>query len=124
MPKRKSRLDHDGMVRSAVAFLASEKFRNIRADLPDSLSPTLITWKLTGKGHLPDISAENGGFNLFEVETADSIGDGHTEDQWKLFAAHAENTGGKFWVVVPKASESAAVKRVEQLGIKATVWGV
>ena len=122
--KRTSESQHDQMVRYAVSFLGNNGYRDIKADLHGFVQPVKITWKATGQGHIPDVTAGNGQLNLFEVETVDSINDQHTADQWKLFAAYANQHNAKFWVVVPNGLEAVAQSRVSQLGIQADIWEV
>ena len=120
--KRINQLSHDNMVRKAVKHLESENFRDIRADLAGYKQPEKITWKNTGLGHIPDLSAQNGNIKIFEVETVDSISDSHTEDQWTLFSAYAKKFGAEFWVVVPTGHKLDADLRLIQLNIQAKVW--
>ncbi|MBC8458922.1 MAG: hypothetical protein H8D67_13085 [Deltaproteobacteria bacterium] len=121
--KRISQSQHDQIVRYAVNYLMNNGFSDIRADLQGQVKPTKITWKLTGHGHIPDVTAQNGQFYLFEVETDDSIFNDHTENQWKLFATYAREHNAKFWVVVPAGSEASVQLRLNELGIQAEVWG-
>ena len=125
MYKRISESDHDQMVRDVYNHLISEGFSNVNATLEGLPQPDRIYWKSTGNGHIPDVTANNNGnHNLFEIETDDSIFDQHTEDQWKLFAAHARQHGKTFRVVVPKGSEASAQLRLTHLGIQVEVWTV
>ena len=121
MVKRRSQLEHDEMVQTVAEHLESERFTEVKADLPDYDRPDKIVWKNTGSGHIPDVTADG---LLVEVETADSIDDAHTEDQWTLFGAHAEQHNKTFVVVVPRGSRSAAQRRLRELGITAKVWTV
>lgn len=123
--KRISQSQHDQMVRDVYNHLISNGYENVRADLKDFPQPERLYWESTGKGHIPDVTANwNGSSAIFEVETDDSIYDQHTEDQWNLFAANAQQHGKTFRVVVPKASEASAESRLAHLGIQADVWTV
>ena len=102
----------------------SQGFRYIKADLPGYNQPEKITWKRTGRGHITDLSAQNGNLKIFEVETADSIWDSHTEDQWRLFSYFAAQHGAEFWVIVPTGYDSDANSRLVQLNIQAKVWEI
>ncbi len=124
MVLRKSQSDHDKMVKYVAKFLASNNYRNVKADLPGWTCPQQITWKSTGQGHIPDVTADGKHFNLFEVETDDTINVSHTEDQWRLFAAYAQQHNAEFWVIVPLGSKTKAEQRLKALGIKASVWEV
>jgi hypothetical protein len=107
------------MVRAVAEHLAREGYGNVRADVAGYSTPTELTWKGKQRGHIPDVTADG---MIIEVETADSISDAHTEDQWKLFAAWAKVNSKTFVVVVPKGSEQAAERRLRELGITAQVW--
>ena len=96
MTKRKNQNQHNLMVTNVANYLDSNGYRDIKADLHGFSWPERITWKSTGNGHIPDVSAWNNLQNIFEVETDDSIFDEHTEDQWKLFAAYAQEHKAKF----------------------------
>lgn len=119
MNKRSSQMDHDNMVKNLVDHLITHSYSDVKADIDGYESPYRITWKSTAHGHVPDATS---GSQIFEVETQDSINQSHTEDQWKLFAAHAHNTGGTFTVVVPKGCNQAAKVRLEELNIQAGIW--
>ena len=124
MVKRKSQSDHDRIVRYVADFLVTKNYSAVRADIPGFDQPMRITWTNTGQGHIPDVTAQGQQFNLFEVETADSIDDPHTRDQWSLFATYAGGHNAVFWVVVPNGSGVAARRRLTQLGIAGKVWEV
>ena len=123
--KRRSQISHDQMVRDVYNHLIANNYRNVKADLKGFTKPGLIYWTLTKKGHIPDLTGKyNEKECIFEVETTDSIFDQHTEDQWKLFAANADQYGKSFRVVVPKSSKEDANSRLSQFGIQADVWTV
>ena len=124
MAKRKSQLSHDNMVKNVANVLIEKNYLDVRADLREFEKPKEITWKKSGKGHLPDITGRKDRFKVFEVETADSIDDPHTEDQWTLFSRWSKENDAVFWVVVPERSVAAARRRLEELNIQAKVWGV
>jgi hypothetical protein len=124
MAKRLLQLGHDRMVKHVAKYLMARNFKEVKADIPGFYKPEEITWKDTGKGHIPDVTAHGNKRCLFEVETSDSIFGQHTEDQWRLFAAYAKEQNAKFWVVVSHGLAPAANKRLEQLGIQAEVWQV
>jgi hypothetical protein len=123
MAKRKDQSLHDTMVADLAAHLAKSGYTNIMADLKGKATPELMKWKGQTAGHIPDVTAaKDGKLHIFEVETDDSIGDQHTEDQWKLFSATAEVRKGYFYVLVPKASVSTAQVRAKLLSVTAQVW--
>ena len=113
---------HDRMVAALANDIASRGFTDVRADLQGWTRPEIITWQQTGKGHIPDVTGVTGGaLAIFEVETADSIADQHTADQWSLFAAYAAQYGAEFWVVTPFGSAAAAQQRLKELGLTAKI---
>jgi hypothetical protein len=122
--KRISESEHNKIVKDAADYLNMKGYVDIKVDLTGYTQPTKITWTATGSGHIPDVTARNGHLYIFEVETDDSISHTHTEDQWKLFAAYANQHGAEFWVVVPGVSEVSARRRLNELNISAKVWGV
>ena len=119
MAKRRSQSDHDRMVKAVADHLANEGCRNVMADVRRYDRPTKIVWKRSNRGHIPDLRADG---IIVEVETADSIDDAHTSDQWTLFAAYAEEHDQVFVVVVPEGSSAAAKRRLRELGVTAEVW--
>ena len=123
MTKRRSQSKHDKMVRRVAELLAEKGYRNIKADIKGYEKPDRIIWCETRTGHIPDVTAwdRNGKFNLFEVETEDSIYDQHTEEQWRLFSAYARQHSAKFWVVVPKGWGADAQRRADELGVSAEI---
>lgn len=126
MVKRTNQQDHDSMVVAAVEHLIKEGYTEIKADIEGYGTPGKITWKKTGEGHIPDISSKLDSLSyIFEVETDDSVGDSHTEDQWKLFSAHAEQYSKHFIVIVPNGSEFDVHARASNMGVKLhDVWTI
>lgn len=119
MAKRNSQSDHDRMVKAVADHLTNEGRSNVKADISGYAKPAVITWKGKEHGHIPDATADG---VVVEVETADSIDDDHTEDQWKLFGAFANVNHKNFVVVVPKGSDTAARRRLRDLNVTAEVW--
>ena len=122
--KRRHQSQHDRMVKAVADHLVAKAFRDVRADIPGYSQPVAIKWTQTGRGHIPDVTGWGSEFNLFEVETADSISDKHTADQWTLFATYAGQHGAIFWVVVPVGSAAAAKQRLKELGLTGKVWEI
>ena len=58
---------------------------------------------------------------MFEVETADSLGDDHTYEQCRLFAAYVRNKLAEFTLVVPTGSALDARLQLSRWGLTATV---
>src|SRR5690349_21011789 len=102
MAVRASKLAHMLMVRSLVLDLQKKGFRNIHADLNGLAKPSRVDGAPEDEMYVPDVIGDGRELNVFEVETADTIYDDHTADQWKSFSDFAKERNGKFWVVVPK----------------------
>ena len=116
---------HDRMIKQLAEQLISKKFRDVRADHPDFCDkPARITGRDGTPCLVPDVTATGIQMVLFEVETADSINDPHTREQWQLFSSYADLHMADFWVVVPKAKKDEARERVSSLGVHAKVMGL
>lgn len=125
MAKRRDQSKHDSMVKSVAEHVSTNGHKNIKADIAGYNAPDLIYWENTKKGHIPDVTSSSDTNYIFEIETDDSINDSHTEDQWKLFSANAQQHSKKFIVVVPKGFESQAWARAKQIGVTVQdVWTV
>lgn len=110
------------MVSNCAKWLNENGHFDVRADLVEYASiPGEINWTGNSEGHIPDITTNS---KIFEIETADSISDDHTADQWALFAAYAEQTKKEFWVVVPMGNLTKAEERLKGLRISAKIWEV
>jgi hypothetical protein len=107
------------MVKAVAVHLENEGYGNVMADVRGYDTPTKIVWKQSNSGHIPDATADG---VLVEVETADSIDDDHTADQWTLFGAYAAEHDQTFVVVVPAGSQVAANRRLRELDVSAEVW--
>ncbi len=124
MAKRRSQFEHDSLVEMLADGLYSKDLKDIRADYTGFNQPEKLTLADTGESYLPDITAVGKQFLIYEVETADSIFDSHTEKQWRFFAAYAADNDAVFCVVVPPMCVVDARNRLNQLSITATVLTV
>ena len=116
---------HDRMIKQLAEHLISKKFRDVRADHPDFYDkPARIISRDGTSCLVPDVTATGIQMVLFEVETADTINDPHTREQWQLFSSYADLHMADFWVVVPKAKKDEAQERVSSLGVHAKVMGL
>jgi hypothetical protein len=121
----KAQATHDKLVQQLADMLKEKHFRDVRADLAGHVDrPSRIFRSLACPGAAPDVTAVGIQNLLFEVETADSLLDGHIEEEWRLFASYARNRSAEFWVVVPKESKQLALSRMEQLGLEPRVMGI
>ena len=124
MTVRKSQMEHDRMVEYVAKLLIGKKHQDVRADLPGFTTPRRIVWQSTGEGSVPDVTSQDDEFRIFEVETRDSINDGHTAEQWKLFASFAKANDAMFYVVFPKGATDAVKQRLNELGLEAYLMEV
>lgn len=100
----------------------SNFYSDIRVDLPGHQKPAKIVWTATQRGHEPDASASYLlKKHIFEVETADTIGDEHTHEQCELFAAYARDNSAEFTLVVPTGCWIIATSRLSYWGLRAAV---
>lgn len=74
-----------------------------------------------GGTRIPDITTNDA---LVEVETADSIDDSHTRDQWAAFSKHAQENDLRFIIVIPKGKKAAAERRVHEHNVEAMIWPI
>lgn len=117
-----ARSEHDRLVERLRARLVSALFSDIKVDLPGYVKPERIVWTATQRGHEPDATAYfEGKEYVFEVETADSIGDDHTYEQCRLFAAYVRNRLAEYALVVPTGSALDARLQLSRWGLTATV---
>jgi len=131
MAKRRSQSEHDITVEMLANALYArnhnpkmEDVAEIKADIAGFHRPVEISMPGFDEAYVPDATALGSKLLIFEVETPDSINDEHTEKQWGLFAAYAEENDAEFSVVVPPMAVLDARKRLNQLSIKATVLSV
>jgi hypothetical protein len=117
-----ARSEHDRLVEKLCTRLVSNLFSDIKVDLPGHVKPERIVWTDTQRGHEPDASAYYGfKQHIFEVETADSIGDDHTREQCELFAAYARGHAAEFTLVVPVGCGAIAVTQLNLWGLDQAV---
>jgi hypothetical protein len=114
--------EHDRLVEKLRVRLVSNFFSDIKVDLQGYAKPDRIVWADTRRGHEPDARAYYMlKQHIFEVETADSIGDDHTYEQCRLFAAYVRNRFAEFALIVPIGSALAAWSQLSRWGLIAIV---
>jgi hypothetical protein len=123
MTRRHLESDHDHIVLAVAKHLTGQNFTEIKADVPNFVSPLKVTWKDTGDGHIPDLTGRDpsGHLYVFEVETEDTIRHSHSASQWKLFSAYARQFDASFYVVVPGGCGRAAKAELDRLNLMAGV---
>jgi len=106
---------HEALIREMVTSYEAQKYYNIKADHigHKNGSPTEVN------GHIPDIYAEkNNATVICEAETADSIYEYRTIDQWEAFS----HSTYEFHVVVPMSALDDAKKIAAQHNITVDFW--
>jgi hypothetical protein len=117
-----ARSEHDRLVERLRSHLVTQLFSDIKVDLPGYVKPDRIVWTDTQRGHEPDATAYYlTKQHVYEVETADSIGDEHTHEQCELFAAYVLDRFAEFTVVVPNGCGFAARSQLLRWGLSAIV---
>ncbi|OFW18283.1 MAG: hypothetical protein A3H97_24030 [Acidobacteria bacterium RIFCSPLOWO2_02_FULL_65_29] len=114
--------EHDRLLEKLRARLVANLYSDIKVDLPGYVKPDRIVWTDTQRGHEPDATAYYlMKQHVFEVETADSLGDEHTYEQCRLFAAYVRDKFAEFTLIVPSGSGFAARSQLHRWGLSATV---
>ena len=114
--------EHDRLVEKLRSHLVSTLFSDIKVDLPGHVKPDRIVWANTKRGHEPDATAYYVlKQHVFEIETADSLGDKHTYEQCRLFAAYVRDRFAEFTLVVPNGCGLAARSQLIRWSLSATV---
>jgi hypothetical protein len=125
LTKRKSQAEHDEMIIALTSHLRHNGHKNVRADIEGYIRPKAIPDGKAGNGLIPDVTSSCGKEFIFEIETADSIDEAHTENQWRSFAAYSAARNKNFIVVVPKGVDKQARLRAETLGVAVKdIWTV
>lgn len=117
-----ARSEHDRLLEKLRSRLVANFFLDIKVDLPGHVKPDRIVWTATQRGHEPDATA----YYLlkqyvFEVETADTLGDDHTYEQCRLFTAYVRDRFAEFVLVVPIGRGVAARFQLSYWGLRAAV---
>lgn len=118
-------LEHDQLVLMMARYFKQLGYTDIRADIPDWPQPLHIFWiNNPEKRYIPDLTCidTNGALVILEAETCSSLSDQHTQEQFKLFRAHATNKKGRFEVVVPRICSGNDARTL--IMNNATKWGL
>ncbi|MFO7898551.1 MAG: hypothetical protein R6V58_05780 [Planctomycetota bacterium] len=122
MIERHVAADHDEMVKMVALTLELNGFLQVKAELEGYPEPGRIVWRRNGEGFAPDVTADGGRLELFEVETDDSLYEPCTADKLNLFSRFARQHAAGFTVVVPRGWRAVAKKRLQNLGLDGAVW--
>jgi hypothetical protein len=63
-------------------------------------------------------------FNVLEVETPETLKRSDTAKKLRFLSRHAEQFGGRFWIVVPRGASATALRKLRSLDVAAKVWEV
>ena len=131
MPKRKSEFEHSAILEMLGNSLYAkdrnpdmEALTDIKVDLDGFHKPSEIAGPGSEASDVPDATARGEKLYIYEVETADSIKDEHTEHQWTLFSNYAKENDGIFYVAVPPLNVWDARMRLKELSLEGTVISV
>ncbi len=112
------------MIKTVAQILTGRGYKEVKADIEGYTVPEKIVWESTKQGFIPDLTARKDELRIFEVETADTINDPHTEEQWKLFFVYAKTNKAMFYIVFPKGCVETVKARLEEIGINAYLWEI
>lgn len=97
--------EHDQLILMMARYFKQLGYTDIRADIPGWTQPQYIFWSNNpNQTYIPDLTCldTNGVLVILEAETCNSFKDQHTQEQFRIFRAHASNNKGRFEVVVPR----------------------
>jgi hypothetical protein len=97
--------EHDQLILMMARYFKQQGYTDIKADLPSWTQPLPIYWSNNpDQKYIPDLTCldTNGVLVILEAETCNTFNDQHTQDQFRIFRAHATNNSGRFEVVVPR----------------------
>lgn len=108
---------HDIIVHNRVLLFEGYEYTDIKADIEGYPPPEEIEFE--GRNYIPDVTCndKNGVFIILEVETAESIDDDHTQNQWRCFENETARSGGEFHIAVPEGSLDAVIARLRELDL-------
>lgn len=98
-------LEHDQLILMMARYFKQLGYTDIKADIPDWTQPSSIYWSNNpNKTYIPDLTCvdTNGVLIILEAETCNTFNDEHTQEQFRIFRAHATNNNGRFEVVIPR----------------------
>jgi len=87
------------IIRVVIDFIKNQNFSQIKADMPGYNRPEKLVWKKSGKGYVPDITAnKNGMFLLFTVKDPNENVNTHL-DKWRLFSSYSQKVNRECYIV-------------------------
>ena len=118
--------EHDQLVLMMARYFKEHGFTDIKADIPGWKKPESIYWTNSPqKKYHPDLTCYDpkGVYVVLEAETCSTLSDQHTEEQFRIFRAHATNVNGRFEVVVPRSCQGNEIGKQKIKSI-ASNWGI
>lgn len=97
--------EHDQLVLMMARYFKQQGYKDIKADIPGWTQPLYIFWSNNqNQRYIPDLTCldTNGALVILEAETCNTFRDQQTQEQFRIFRAHATNNRGRFEVVVPR----------------------
>lgn len=117
--------EHDQLVLMMARYFKDQGFRDIKADLSGWQKPDSVYYTNNPSNkYIPDITCldTNGLYIILEAETCSTFADTHTHEQFAIFRAHANNTHGRFDIVVPRMC--GAVDARQSISNQLNLWGI
>jgi Holliday junction resolvase len=117
--------ERDTLARKLRGALQRAGYEEIRAAIAGHAHPQPVRWREGDAGHLPHVTAsKNGRAHVFEVAVRSDFGRLATEERWRLFAYHAEESGAEFVIVVEAQDRALAQAELRRLRIRGRVMAV
>lgn len=117
---------HDQMVEYVARHLKQRFYDDIRAHAEGFRPPARVENGRDPAELVPDVTmvARGTQLNVLEVETPETLERTDTARKWQALARHAEQRGGRFWVVVPQGASGSALDTLRSAEVQARVWEV
>jgi hypothetical protein len=117
--------EHDQLILMMARYFKNEGYTQIKADIPDWPKPDKVFWTNDPNNpYIPDLTCyDNSGiYVILEAETCSTLNITHTQEQFKIFRAHATKNKGRFEVVVPiNCNNRSASELIKQ---QAREWNI
>jgi hypothetical protein len=117
--------EHDQLVLMMARYFQQLGYTDIKADIPGWSQPLYIYWSNNPTlRYIPDLTCldSNGVLVILEAETCSTLNDNHTQEQFRIFRAHATNNKGRFEVVIPRNCSGSDARAL--INNSAILWGV
>ena len=131
--QRVGKTQHDGLVVMMCSHFIAAGCTHLKADVQGYERPAPVPYG--GRSYIPDLTCRKAEGRqplvVLEAESASTIDDEHTAEQWRAFHCEARRVGGEFHIVVPRTAadgtpgREAVQRRLAELGIptdEVVVW--